>query len=486
LLADTSLFNLDSSENLMAALWASGNMSLPSTPPQDPLMASSGKVNVNHSALHQKRHDSMESQLPALSTHLRRMFDLFADNIALDRDEKLYKTGRDTITSVGKDINSEAGVFISRMKEIITSEVVRQLSHHQNIKTLKTHTLPQENTKKLKSHTLPPHQKRDQTNNLQYHPISKTTTLPINLHNSNFTTERNQTRLSSQSSSKPPPPRVQQSLTDVLADNIADLMMNGTSATNPLAALIRDNKPVIASTVRATVNSFLNEQINQVRKGFGLPAWVAIYQTKWCWGEYDRRNKKEVTNCGDSSALEDINLSPGLQRTMALMGVDKKMPERIELPNGMLRTIDGLEQFTHAVYAAEITLVVLTGIVWISSLANVFTPEKATQWTDFFMLGLCATSGFLMMIITAPYIVFEYFNGLALPGVMSLFSIRYDHGWRFVTLHIAAELLTIIGTGFWIVLERRGYRDKIWKLLDQESESSKRETNIRVFLDDKF
>lgn len=452
-------------------------MSLPSAPamppmPQDPLMPSSGKSNVNGSTTHHKRHEDIESQSLTLSTHLGRVFDILADNLALDRNEKLYKTGRDTITSVGNELHSETGAFMSRMKDIIKSEVVRQLSSQQH-------------TPKTSRHTTLPHQKRSLLNKLQSHSISKTSTLPVNLHNSNITTTRqNTTRLSSNPTSTP---KVQQSLTDVLADNIADLMVNGTSATNPLAALIRDNKPVIASTVRATVNSFLNEQINQVRKGFGLPGWVAIYQTQWCWGEYDRRNKKVVSGCTDSTALEDINLAPGLQRTMDLMGFgDKKMPDRIELPNGMLRTIDGLEQFTHAVYAAEITLVVLTGIVWIASLGNAFTPEKATQWTDFFMLGLCATSGFLIMLITAPYIVFEYFNSLALPGMMSLFSVRYDHGWRFVTLHIAAELLTIIGTGFWIVLERRGYRDKIWKLLDQEMESSKRETNIRVFLDDKF
>jgi hypothetical protein len=288
-----------------------------------------------------------------------------------------------------------------------------------------------------------------------------------------FLRSMNLSRLSGQ-----PAPTVQKSLTDTLAESIADLMVNGSSARSPLALLIRENKPIVASSIRATMNTFLNEQIEQIRKGFDVPGWAAMYQTQWCWGHYTRKGHKTVSGCADGSVLEDLNLAPGLQKTLDNLEYHRRMPDRIDLPRGLQRSLEGMEQFTHAVYAAMITMVVLTGITFLVSFANVFVPEKWTQASDFFTLGLCVASGGFVFLVGAPYAVFEYFAGLTVPGLASIFNIGYEGGWRFVALLIAAEVMTVIAMGYWIVLERRGYHDKM--MMMDTIIIAKRDTRIGI------
>lgn len=387
-----------------------------------------------------------KAQSQILPKYLLGFWDGLANWLILDRDGVLYNTGRKIAITIGSDVELETGAFYSHVKGRLTENVADSLAD----------SLTQVATQRPISQLRHVESQVADFSRAKTLLLAEASAASKNNSLNKFFNAMNLSRLSGQ-----PAKTVRKSLSEALAENIADIMVNGSAARNPLASLIRENKPIIAQTLRATVNSFLNENILQMREGFNMPSWVAMYQTQWCWGHYTRKGHKTVAGCADGSALEDLNLAPGLQRTLNNMNFHWRMPERVDLPTGMQKSLDGMEQFTHAVYAAIITLVVLTGLTFLVSLLNVFVPEKWTQASDFFTLGLCAASGAFIMLVGAPYAVFEYFAGLTMPGLASLLNIGYEGGWRFVALLISAEVMTLIGMGYWIVLERKGYHDKM-------------------------
>jgi hypothetical protein len=453
------MFNLDNN-NLLYSLWSSGaNQSTPTRPAKLPKSTDVRVTHSNNSAIHLKDQglsleprEAQADQSMVLSNYLLGFWDSIANWLTLDRSGILYSTGRSMVATVSKDIDLETGPFVTHMKNLLISDVARVLASSLT-------QVASESSSASGPRLATPPGKQDIIPQGAGFTTAKARLLSMKAPNSTldyFFRGMNLTRLSSQ-----PAPTVQKSLTDKLADNIADLMVNGTSANNPLASLIKENKPIITQTIRATFNNFLNDQVSLIRAGFALPGWAAVYQTQWCWGTYDRKGRKLVTECADSTVLEDLNIAPSLQRTLDKMGFHRHIPERVDLPKGIQRALDGVEQFTHGVYAAMVSLCVLTGLTMLVSFANVFMPERFTAASDFFTLGMCVASGGFLVLVASPYAFFQYFNGLVLPGIMSTLNLGYENGWKFVVLLMGAEVLTLIATGWWITLERRGFRDRL-------------------------
>jgi hypothetical protein len=402
----------------------------------------------------------------------------------------MYGAGHNAFKNVGEHWESSAGTLFTDMKDHIVNDISRSLSDslvHIAEREVRLRQTPQKRSESVEQ-DIPSSETTNMLSTILRRDLSTTIA-----NNTLMTLMNNLNRLSSPPDPPPPPPSAPTSasaepqkpsiptdstsptLKDTLTDTIASLLINGSATTTTLQL---DTRPILTQTLRSTVNALLNAQMTHLRTGFDLPSWMSLYATQWCWGTFARRGAKRVTGCTDASALADIDLAPGLRQTLKQMEVGNgvRTPERVDLPAGLQRSLDGVGQFTHGVFAANIAQVVLAGITALVSGANVFVVGSWTQTSDFFVLGMCAASAIFTLLVLAPYAVFEYFNGLALPGILSLANIGYENGWAFVSLFVVAECLTLLAMGCWIVLERKGYRDKLLEEDTGEIFIAKRDT----------
>jgi hypothetical protein len=413
----------------MYALWASGPNN---TAPW--IAAGSPNVQQQNGSKSLTRRDQKGSQ--AIDMFLQPLLNSLATTLDIDETSDLYTTTFDALHALTTELSADSSTIASQLSSKVLKSLSQTFSNHPLI--TKRDVSPAEKARILLSTSI--------RNSTTGSPIYQT----INMTSAN---------------SRPGPHQPsQQSFADALAETIAAFITNSATprSDNPFMKLIKDNKPILASTLRATANTFLNEAVVSLRSGFAVPDWVSIYQTEWCWGTYSgAHGSKNVSGCSDSRSLEALNLAPGLKHTLALMDVQRDTPDRVDLPGGLQRMLDGMMQFVHGVFALDVTLVALTGVVMLLSLANCFAPERLQAWSDFLLVAMCAASAWFILLIAAPYAIFEYLNGLVMPGALGILNVGYQHGWRFVGLHIGAEILTLLSTGWWVMLERRGFRERL-------------------------